>query len=380
MKFMHLADLHLGKCVNGFSMLEDQRAVLGQILAMVRKEKPDALLIAGDVYDKGVPSVEAALLLNDFLIGLERTETVMIAGNHDSSERLSFGRSFFRLGGVHISPPYDGHVQPVVLNDAYGEVHVWMLPYVRASEVRACFPDERVENIADAVACAIRHFGMDSGVRNVLAAHLFVSGAARSDSETGVSVGTLENVPAGLFAPFEYTALGHLHIPQDIGSSRVRYCGSPLKYSFSEVSVPKSVTVVELEEKGAPVKVRALPLAPLHDMRELRGSFDELMDRRNYQGTAVDDYLHITLTDEQEKFDAVNKLRTVYPNLMVLDYDYLRARSGPVGELPAGEVFAADPMALAGQFYRERKGGDAVLSTEQKDYLQAVIHEFWEGR
>ncbi len=376
MKFMHLADLHLGKSVNGFSMLEDQRHILEQIAVIARREKPDAVLIAGDVYDRGVPSEEATFLLDDFLSSLERTEIIMISGNHDSSGRLSFGRRYFRLGGVHIAPPYSGKVEPVILRDEYGEVHVWMLTYARTSQVSAYFPDEGVRNIGEAVDCALRHMEINPAVRNVLAAHLFVSGAVRSESETGISVGTLENVSAQLFASFEYTALGHLHIPQDIGSPAVRYCGSPLKYSFSEVASPKSVTVAELAEKGSPLRVREIPLEPLHDMRNLRGSYGELMDRGNYEGTPTGDYLRITLTDEGEVYDAMNRLRTVYPRIMVLDYENRHAEQdaapGADGPDPA-----LDPMAVIKQFYSGRKGENAAFSPEQEQYLEQVIRECW---
>jgi len=382
-KFIHLADLHLGKGVNGFAMLEDQRHILNEILGIVREEKPDAVLIAGDVYDKGVPSEEATVLLDGFLTRLSPAQVIMISGNHDSSDRLAFGSHFFRMGGVHIAPPYDGkdgeppRMEPVVLRDGYGEAHVWMLPYVRKSAVASCFPEEGVSSIGEAVQCAIRHMPIDPSVRNILVAHLFVSGAARSDSETGVFVGTLENVSAQHFRPFEYAALGHLHIPQNVGGPSVRYCGSPLKYSFSEVLHPKSVTVVELAEKGAPVAVREIPLHPLHDMRELRGSYDELMERRNYVGTNVEDYLRITLTDEREVYDAMNRLRTVYPNIMVLEYENQHAGQADAAGAGRSPVESLSPMEVITRFYAERKGGGAFFCPEQKKYLEEVIHDCW---
>ena len=314
MKFLHLADLHLGKRVNGFSMLEDQAHILRQILAILDDEQPDGVLIAGDVYDKSVPSVEAVELLDGFLTELRArgVPVLLISGNHDSPERLAFGGRVMDSCGIHISPVYDGALAPVTLHDEFGPVHVWLLPFVKPAHVRRWFPDADVESYTDAVAEAVAHMDIDTAARNVLVTHQFVTGGTRSGSEE-LSVGGTDNVDSRVFAPFDYVALGHLHGAQHIGRETIRYAGSPLKYSFSEARQHKSVTVVTLGEKGD-VQVRTAALTPLRELREIRGSYDELTARSFYEHTTYrSDYLHLILTDEQDVFDAMSRLRTIYP-------------------------------------------------------------------
>lgn len=262
MKLIHLSDLHLGKRVNDFSMLEDQQYILAEILQIIDREKPDGVLIAGDVYDKSVPSAEAVALLDDFLVRLSKRELriFVISGNHDSPERMAFGGRLMERSGVHLAPVYDGRVEPVVLTDEYGPVKLYLLPFVKPSHVRRCFPEREIATYTDAVAAAVEAMGVDTAVRNVLVTHQFVTGAARCDSEE-LSVGGTDNVDASVFDPFDYVALGHIHGPQQVGRETVRYCGTPLKYSFSEAGHKKSVTVVELGAKGS-VTIRTIPLKP----------------------------------------------------------------------------------------------------------------------
>ena len=329
MKFLHLADLHLGKRVNGFSMLEDQAYILRQILTILDDERPDGVLIAGDVYDKPVPPTEAVELLDAFLTGLcaRGVPVLLISGNHDSPERLAFGGRVMDSCGVHIAPVYGGAVAPVVLHDKFGPVSVWLLPFLKPAHVRRWFPDAQIESYTDAVAEAIAHMDIDKSTRNVLVTHQFVTGGARSGSEE-LSVGGTDNVDSRVFAPFDYVALGHLHGAQQIDRPTIRYAGSPLKYSFSEASQRKSATIVTLDEKGA-VDVRTVPLTPLRDLREVRGSYDELTARSFYEHTTYrSDYLHLILTDEQDVYDAVGRLGAIYPYLMTLDYD-TRAHAPP---------------------------------------------------
>lgn len=376
MKFIHLSDLHLGKRVNGFSMLDDQRYILDQIVSLAESERPDAVLIAGDVYDKTTPSGEAVQLFDDFLYRLTRLrmQVFVIAGNHDSAERLSFGGRLMTPSGVHIAPVYNGCVEPVTLADEYGSVDFYLLPFVRPADVRRFFgEDEEIDSYTDALGCAVRHMDIKPDRRNVLLAHQFVTGAARSDSED-VSVGGLDNVDAAVFAPFDYTALGHIHGPQNVGGDTVRYCGTPLKYSFSECAHEKSVTVVQLKEKGN-VSVRTVPLMPLHDVRELRGSYDELLNRQNYAGTATEDYLHITLTDERDIPDVITKLRTVYPNIMKLDYDNTRTRAGAL-VLDAIEE-TRSPLELFEAFYERQN--DHPMEPAQRQLAEEMMKEIWEG-
>lgn len=376
MKFLHLADLHLGKRVNGFSMLEDQAHILRQILAILDGEQPDGVLIAGDVYDKSVPSVEAVELLDGFLTEL-RTRGVpvlLISGNHDSPERLAFGGRVMDSCGIHISPVYDGALAPVTLHDEFGPVHVWLLPFVKPAHVRRWFPDADIESYTDAVAEAVAHMDIDTAARNVLVTHQFVTGGTRSGSEE-LSVGGTDNVDSGVFAPFDYVALGHLHGAQHIGRETIRYAGSPLKYSFSEARQHKSVTVVTLGEKGD-VQVRTVALTPLRELREIRGSYDELTARSFYEHTTYrSDYLHLILTDEQDVFDAMSRLRTIYPYLMTLDYDNARTRAAGGMSVPA-ETERRTPLELFEALYQRQN--HRPMSEVQRAYIAQLMEQIME--
>lgn len=376
MKFLHLADLHLGKRVNGFSMLEDQAHILRQILAILDDEQPDGVLIAGDVYDKSVPSVEAVELLDDFLTELRArgVPVLLISGNHDSPERLAFGGRVMDSCGIHISPVYDGALAPVTLQDAFGPVHVWLLPFVKPAHVRRWFPDADIESYTDAVAEAIAHMDIDTAARNVLVTHQFVTGGTRSGSEE-LSVGGTDNVDSGVFAPFDYVALGHLHGAQHIGRETIRYAGSPLKYSFSEARQHKSVTVVTLGEKGD-VQVRTVALTPLRELREIRGSYNELTARSFYEHTTYrSDYLHLILTDEQDVFDAMSRLRTIYPYLMTLDYDNARTRAAGGMSVPA-ETERRTPLELFEALYQRQN--HQPMSEVQREYIAQLMEQIME--
>lgn len=376
MKFLHLADLHLGKRVNGFSMLEDQAHILRQILAILDDEQPDGVLIAGDVYDKSVPSVEAVGLLDGFLTELRArgVPVLLISGNHDSPERLAFGGRVMDSCGIHISPVYDGALAPVTLQDAFGPVHVWLLPFVKPAHVRRWFPDADIESYTDAMAEAVAHMDIDTAARNVLVTHQFVTGGARSGSEE-LSVGGTDNVDSGVFAPFDYVALGHLHGAQHIGRETIRYAGSPLKYSFSEARQHKSVTVVTLGEKGD-VQVRTVALTPLRELREIRGSYDELTARSFYEHTTYrSDYLHLILTDEQDVFDAMSRLRTIYPYLMTLDYDNARTRAAGGMSVPA-ETERRTPLELFEALYTRQN--HQPMSEVQRAYIAQLMEQIME--
>ena len=302
MKFIHLSDLHLGKRVNEYSMLEDQQYILKEIIRIVDDEQPQGVLIAGDVYDKSVPTAEAVALLDDFLVQLSQRglQVYLISGNHDSPERMAFGGRLMEQSGIHIAPVYNGTAAVYTLADEYGPVHIHLLPFVKPAYVRRYFPEQEITSYTDAVTTAIQAMEVDREQRNILVTHQFVTGATRCDSEE-VSVGGTDQVDVSAFEPFDYVALGHLHGPQTVGRETVRYCGTPLKYSFSEAGHHKSVTVVELGEKGN-VAVRTVPLTPLRDLVELRGSYEQLTLRDFYQGTSYpQDYVHITLTDEEEE-------------------------------------------------------------------------------
>lgn len=375
MKLIHLSDLHLGKRVNEFSMLEDQQYILTEILQIIDREKPDGVMIAGDVYDKSVPSAEAVALLDDFLVRLAKRDlqVFLISGNHDSPERMAFGGRLMAQSGVRLAPVYDGKVRPITLTDEYGRVNLYLLPFLKPAHVRRCFPEREILTYTDALAAAIEAMGVDTAQRNVLVTHQFVTGAARCDSEE-ISVGGTDNVDVSVFEPFDYVALGHIHGPQQVGRETVRYCGTPLKYSFSEAKHQKSVTVVELGEKGA-VSVRTVPLTPMRDLAELRGTYEELTFRGFYDGTSYPrDYVHITLTDEEDIPDAVSKLRIIYPNLMKLDYDNKRTRAGIV--LEGAEDQQRSPLELLEEFYEKQNG--QPMGEEQRAFAKNLMERIWE--
>lgn len=377
MKLIHLSDLHLGKRVNEFSMLEDQRYILGEIVTIIDREQPDGVLIAGDVYDKSVPAAEAVTLLDEFLVQLagRSIPVFLISGNHDSPERMAFGGRLMAHSGIYPAPVYDGSVAPLTLTDAHGPVRIYLLPFVKPAQVRRVFPDREIETYTDALSAAIGAMDIDPACRNVLVTHQFVTGAARCDSEE-LSVGGTDNVDAAVFAPFDYVALGHIHGPQKVGRDTVRYCGTPLKYSFSETGHKKSVTVVELGPKGD-VAVSVRPLTPLRDLVELRGTYEELSFRGFYEGTHYrEDYVHITLTNEEDIPDAVGKLRVIYPYLMKLDYDNARTRAGTQID-GAQDAPRKSPLELMEEFYEKQNG--RPMEDKQRDFVQKLIEEIWEG-
>ena len=377
MKLIHLSDLHLGKRVNEFSMIDDQRHVLDQILRVIDAERPDAVLIAGDVYDKPVPTAEAVALLDWFLVELSgrQLQVFVISGNHDSAERMAFGGRLMEQSGVHLAPVYDGTVARWTLTDEHGLVHLYLLPFVKPVHVRRCFPEREIETYTDAVAAAVEAMDVDPAARNVLVTHQFVTGAARCESEE-VSVGGADNVDASVFDGFDYVALGHLHGPQTVGRETVRYCGTPLKYSFSEVHHKKSVTVVELGEKGT-VTVRTVPLTPRRDLVELRGAYEEVTRRDFYEGNGYQDsYVHITLTDEEDVPDALGKLRLIYPYLMKLDYDNQRTHAAGVGD-EGVDLQRKSPMELLEEFYAMQNG--QPMGQEQRQFARQLMERIWEG-
>lgn len=380
MKLMHLSDLHLGKRLNEFSLLEDQSFILQQLVELVRSEQPDCVLLAGDIYDKPVPPAEAVTLFDDFLNKLAQLTTVCVtSGNHDSAERLAFGAQLMREGGVHFCGLYTGEPQCVTLQDAYGSVHIYLLPFLKPAHVRHCLPPTEAEQVTtyhEALRCAVERLHINAAERNVLVAHQFVTGAQTAGSEA-VNVGGVDNIGAEVFAAFDYTALGHIHRAQNVGSERVRYSGTPLKYSFAEWQQEKSVTLVELGEKGS-VSVTALPLAPLRDLRKLRGSYEELMSREFYDELPKDsdgllrDFYHLTLTDEEDVPDAVQKLRSVYKNLLQLEYDNKRTRTDNAIE-GAERVVEKSPLELMEEFYQLQN--NQVLSEKQRAYLQGLLEK-----
>lgn len=374
MKILHLSDLHLGKRVNGFSMIKDQEYILNQIIDIVDTEQPRAVIIAGDVYDKPIPPAEAIMLLDDFLTQLaaRNTAVFIISGNHDSAERIAFGGKLMSTSKIYMSPVYNGNVEPTVLQDEYGTISFYMLPFIKPVHVRTVFPDKEIVSYTDAVKTAIQNMNADFNERNILITHQLVTGAHRCDSED-ISVGGADDVSAELFQDFDYVALGHLHGPQQ-PCANARYCGTPLKYSLSECGHKKSVTMIDIGKKGD-INISTIPLSPLHDIRQIKGSYAELTLRENYINSDTDDYIGVTLTDENDIPDAIAKLRTIYPNIMQLNYDNARTRSNE--QLAAiGDLKQKQPLELFSEFYAARNG--SPMNDEQISYVDKLIQNIWE--
>ena len=370
MKFAHIADLHIGKRVHDFSMLEDQRYILDQMLGIFEEQRVDGILIAGDVYDKVVPSAEAVQLFDEFITRLAKLKipVYMISGNHDSAERLSFGAKLFESNDIYISQVYDGKVKKVGLEDEYGLVNVYLLPFLKPATVRHALQRDDIESYEDGVMAALQECEVDASQRNVLVAHQFVTGADRCDSEE-TSVGGLDNVSAEVFDKFDYVALGHIHRSQKMGKETLRYSGTPLKYSFSEVEHKKSVTIVELLEKGS-VQISTVPLVPLRDMRKVRGTYMKVTAKESYTAENKMDYLQITLTDEEDVPGALQKLRTIYPNLMRLEYDNKRTRENREVQAVEAQEQKSE-LELFGEFYELLN--NEPMKEEQTEFMENLI-------
>lgn len=373
MRLLHISDLHLGKRVNEYSMLEDQAHILEQILKIADQEQAQGVLIAGDVYDKPVPPAEAVRLLDYLLSSFadRKIPVFFISGNHDSRDRLSFGAELFKKSGVYMAS--EGFLEKVDREDEYGELSIWLMPFLKPAQVRSVYPEKDIQTYTDAVRAVLEEADLDPAKRNILVAHQFVAGAVQCESEE-ISIGGLDQVDVSVFDGFEYVALGHLHRPQSVTRETVRYCGTPLKYSFSEVHDQKSVTIVELKEKGE-TAIKTVPLTPLRDMKELKGTYLQLTSRPFYEKQERDSYFRITLTDKEDVMDAVGKLRMIYPNLMKLDYDNVRVRT----QMQYEEMEAVEqkrPDEVVAEFYQVVNG--RPLSDEQSKLVEEMMEEVWE--
>ncbi len=379
MKLIHISDLHIGKRVNEFPMLEDQKYILRQILAIADAQQADGIMIAGDIYDKPGPSAEAVQVFDWFLTELadRKKQVYAVSGNHDSAERIAFGAQLMCGRGVFVSPVYRGDTAKFTMTDSYGELCLYLLPFVKPAVVRHALQEmsdreetPMPESYHEAVKLAVARMNVDTTKRNILIAHQFVTGAGRCDSEE-VSVGGLDNVDADVFDDFDYVALGHIHSPQSLKRETVRYCGTPLKYSFSEAAQEKSVTVVEFREKGN-IALSTVPLVPLHDLRKIRGTYLEVTAKSFYQDTDTQDYVQITLTDEEDIPDGLQKLRVIYPNLMRLEYDNSRTRHSRVVER-AEEIEQKTELELFAEFYEMQN--NQPMSEEQSAFVTRLIEE-----
>jgi exonuclease SbcD len=383
MKFIHLSDLHVGKSVNGFSMLEEQRRAFDQIIAYIETERPAAALIAGDVYDRAVPGVEAVCLFDDFITRLAKTGTAVfiVSGNHDSPERIGYASRLLSEKNIFLCGVFDKAPQKIVLTDEYGEVFFWLLPFIKPSSLYGMFGDKKIEGYNEALSAAIESANVDFSSRNVLVSHQFYTKAGhsplRSESELEF-VGGLDAVDSAIIELFDYAALGHLHRAQKIGSEHIRYAGSPVKYSFSECRQEKSFTAVELREKGD-LSITAVPLKPIHDMREIKGDLASLTSAEVSSLADKEDYLRVILTDEEEIVDPMGKIRGVYPNVMALGFENSRT-GAEIPDIPdiskiTEQPGQLGPYELFGEFFFAAEG--SVMTKEQsgivRDILDSVI-------
>ena len=375
MRFFHISDLHLGIRLFEFSLLDDQRDILIKIISHAVDQKPDAVIIAGDVYDKNIPTVEAIQLMDWFLVELNKQgiAVYMIAGNHDSAERVSFAASLLGKSDVHISETYKGKILPIRTQDEYGEVNIWLMPYLKPSIVRAHFRDREIASYSEAVQAAFSNLDAGTSGRNILVAHQFVTGALRCESDE-VFVGGSENVDAALFDAFDYVALGHLHRPQNIYRETLRYCGTPLKYSLSEADHVKSITSVDIERKGN-VTIREIPLTPLRDLRVIRGTYKELTAAKNYSETNNNDYVYVVLTDEDEEPEAIQKMRNIYPNITRLRYDNARTQTS-LPDVIVSDHDNKEPVELFAELYEMMNG--QPMSDMQREYSLNLLEKIRE--
>lgn len=377
MKFIHLSDLHIGKRINGFSMLEDQEYILTKIINIIDDEKIHGVLMAGDIYDKSVPSGEAVQLFDDFLTKLASRSIpiFVISGNHDSAERIAFGSRLMNSRDVHMSPVFEGDIKPIECLDDFGSICVYMLPFIKPAHVKRVYPDAQINSYNDAAQVVLNNLNLDTSKRNVLIAHQFVTGAVCCDSED-ISVGGLDNIDASVFEGFDYVALGHIHGPQSVTRETIRYCGTPLKYSFSEASHEKSASIVNLTVKGT-VTIHTIPLSPKRDLRKIKGLYNEITALCNYKDTNIEDYIHVTLTDEEDIPDVIGKLRSIYPNIMKLDYDNHRTRANQTVS-SSDQMEQKSPLSLFEEFYVLQNNQE--MSTEQRTFSLELMEKIWEAR
>ena len=372
MRLAHISDLHLGKRVHNYPMIEEQKYILKQMLDIFEREKVDGIMIAGDIYDKAIPSEEAVALFDDFMTQMveRKWQVYVISGNHDSAERLAFGERILRHSGVHISPVYCGAAKPIVTEDAYGEIHMYLLPFVKPVHIRH-YHETEVYDYTDALQCAIESMQVDTEKRNILIAHQFVTGAVRCDSEE-VAVGGLDNVSKDVFEEFDYVALGHLHGPQNVGE-HIRYSGSPLKYSFSEEKQKKSVTIVDIKEKGC-VEHYTVPLVSLHDFVTIEGHYEVITSDEYLANADTEAYVRVILQDEQEIRNAYNKLIALYPNMMQMEY----ANRSVGGRMELSDDIAdrrLTPEEIFARFYQEVN--HKPMERMQEEYLREMIEKVW---
>ena len=375
MKFIHISDLHLGKRVYEYSMIEEQKNALDQVIKAVDEKNVDGIFIAGDIYDKSVPTIEAIELFDSFLVELSKRDIdiFVISGNHDSPERIGFGAELLKSKRIYISKAYEGNIEYVDMQDEFGKLRVHLIPFLKPANVRRYYPDEEITDFNSAIRTIVENMDVDTDDRNVVLVHQFITGAVRSESEESF-LGGMDNIEYDLFDEFDYVALGHIHKPQAMGRQQVRYSGTLVKYALDEVNQVKSITYVELKGKGE-VIIETIPVSPVHEMRRIEGTYMELTDRNNYIDTKVDDYLHVVLKDEGDVPDALRKLRVIYPNILKLEYDNTRTRiRNSVIEREA--VRRKQPIEYIEALFQTQNNTE--MSEEQANVIRRILEDGYE--
>ena len=378
MKIMHLADLHLGRSILDQSLISDQQYILDQIIEIIKEHNVETVIIAGDVYDKSIPSVEAVKLFSDFLTSLYKlsVKVLVISGNHDSKDRLSFGNELFVDNGVYIEGVFNGKLKCISLNDIYGNINFYMLPFVKPADVRIHYPKEEINSYDDAIRCIIDNTDIDTNERNIIMVHQFVTARGveveRSDSET-ISLGGLDNIDVSIFSKFDYVAMGHIHGAQKLLRDTARYAGSPLKYSFSEVHNNKSVPIIDIKEKGN-IDLELVSLVPIRDMRTIKGKFINLIDKDVVNEANNQDYIQAILTDDDYIVDVIGKLRAVYPNLLRTSYQNNRSIvNASIKNSARGDVAKRNEFDLFSEFYKNQNNME--LDKERSKIISKIIKE-----
>lgn len=377
MRFLHLADLHLGKQLNGFSLAEDQAYILKRIVALAQTHAVDTVLVAGDIYDRALPSADAVELLDTFLTGLSQAGITVIAipGNHDSAQRVAYGAELLAAQNVYLTRPYTGALHPITLTDEYGDVVIWPIPFMRPAQIRPYHGDEAFgSDYSAALEAMLATAPFDPSVRNVALVHqLIVSGSLAPEvSDSEITLGALEAINASVLDQFDYVALGHIHRPQRIGRDTMRYAGSPLKYSASEARYDKSAVLVDLKEKGD-ITCELLPLTPLHDVRVITGPLSELTSPAIVQAGDAQDYIYAQITDDTLPLNTQAELRLVYPNLIGLEHRPPHRLLDSEEALVIQTTETRDPLALFEQFFLEQN--ERELTDDERTLVVEALSE-----
>lgn len=378
MKILHLADMHLGKAIQEQTLIEDQKYMLEKIIEKIKKEKIELVLISGDIYDKAIPSTEAVNLLDELLNTLVKElkiKVCMIAGNHDSKDRLGFGNKIFENEGLYISSKYEGKIKKVELEDKYGKLNIYMLPFIKPVEVRQYF-EEEIKTYEDAMNVVMKNEEIDENERNIILVHQFVTAGTvspeRTESEI-LSLGGTDNVDISNFDKFDYVAIGHVHRPQKIGRDTARYAGTMLKYSFSEINHNKTVPVIDFKEKGN-LTFELEELKPLRDMREIKGPIEQLIAPENYEGTNRNDYIRAIITNEEPVYDAIGQIKKIYPNTLKLELRNSKTNTNlEYDEANLEKIKTKSEIELFDDFYKMQNNEN--LNEEQAKIMQSIIKE-----